>query len=118
MSLDFTMKQHDTLPVRIISLIQTNPAGGSPATIPVDLTNASSAKLVAKVAPGGDSFVSVLAFGSPRTGGTVIYTPVVGDTDNSGDYQAEVEITWGTPAGVETFPNDSYFTIHIKADLG
>lgn len=118
MALDFTMKRHDTLPLRTISLTQTNPANAN-AVIPVDLTNASSAKLIAKIpAVGGDSFISTLAFGSPRTGGTVIYTPVAGDTDSSGDYQAEIEITWATPAGIETFPNDGYFTIHIKDDLG
>lgn len=117
MSLSFTMKRHDTLPLRTISLIQTNPAG-TPATIPVDLTNAASAKLIAKQSPGAGSFVSVLAFGSPKTGGTVIYTPVAGDTAISGAYQAEVEITWTTPAGVETFPNDTYFTITIVDDLG
>lgn len=117
MALSFTMKEHDSLPTRTISLIQTDPANPN-ATIPVDLTNAASAKLIAKVPPSGATFTSVLAFGSPRSGGTVIYTPIAADTAVAGSYQAEVEITWSTPAGVETFPNDTYFTINIIADLG
>lgn len=118
MALSFTMKQHDTLPTRTISLLQTNPANTSGPMIAVDLTNAASAKLIAKVQNGAGSFVSTLAFGSPRSGGTVIYTPVAGDSAIVGAYQAEVEITWTTPAGVETFPNDTYFTITIVGDLG
>lgn len=117
MSLSFTMKQHDSLPLRTISLIETNPADPT-TTRAVDLTNAASAKLIAKIQGTATTFTSVLAFGSPRTLGTVVYTPIAADTAVAGAYQAEVEITWATPSGVETFPNDTYFTITVVADLG
>ena len=119
MTLTFTMKRHDTLPIRTLSLIQTDPNNPA-AMIPVDLTSAASAKLIAKIpnALPAITFTTPLTFGTPRTGGTVIYTAASGDTATSGTYQAEVEVTWTTPAGVETFPNDGYFTIIVVDDLG
>lgn len=117
MPLQFTMKQHDTLPKRTISLVQTDPTNPSGPMIPVDLTTATSAKLIARTAGGSPTtFTSVLAFGTPRTGGTLIYTPVAGDSAVAGQFQAEVEVT--SPTGIETFPNDGYFTIFIIGDLG
>jgi hypothetical protein len=115
-ALSFTMKQHDTRPLRSLYLTETDPADAS-LTRAVDLTNASSAKLLAKLASPATSWSSVLAFSSPRTSGVVVYTPVAGDTAVIGQFQAEVEITW-SDGGVETYPNDGYITLNIVADLG
>jgi hypothetical protein len=40
-----------------------------------------------------------------------------GDTDESGSFQAEFEVTF-SDARIETFPNDGFFLINIINDLG
>jgi transcriptional/translational regulatory protein YebC/TACO1 len=40
-----------------------------------------------------------------------------GDTDQSGSFQAEFEVTF-SDARIETFPNDSFILINIINDLG
>lgn len=117
MALTITMKQHDTRPKQEIGLLEPDPADITTTQV-VDLTDASSAKLIVAVpGAGSDSFESVLAFASDRTTGVVIWTPISTDTATEGQYNAEVEITWSDD-GVETYPNDGYFTIQINADLG
>lgn len=116
MALTITMKQHDLLPIQTITLMEPDPTDPTGETLrAVDLTSATSAKLNATVMGGGDSFTATLTFGT-RASGQVIWTPVTGDTDTDGVYDAEVEVT--TSSKPETYPNDGYFTIHIFPDLG
>lgn len=114
MALTLTMKQHDLLPIQNITLLEPDPDTGELGA--VDLTSASSAKLIAVAMSGSDTFTATLTFASDRTTGVVIWTPITGDTDASGLYNAEIEVTYSTKP--ETYPNDGYFTIHIVADLG
>lgn len=111
-----TTKQHDTRPIRTLALVEQNPGAAVGVTRPVDLTNATTAKLLAKNTGNGDTFSSILVFTS-RVTGVLTWTPVAGDTDTSGTYQAEVEITWND-GGIETYPNDGYFIISIIPDQG
>jgi hypothetical protein len=110
----FTFKQHDTRPKIAFGLLETNQTTG--VLQPVDLTAASSARFCAKDAAGAIAFTSSLAFSTPRTAGIVIYTPVAFDTAAIDTYRGEVEVTW-SDGGVETYPNDGYFTMTVIADL-
>jgi hypothetical protein len=58
---------------------------------------------------------SAAAFVEPRSTGTVEYQWVLADVDTPGEFLAEFEITW--PPGKQTFPNKSYITVEIGADL-
>ena len=48
--------------------------------------------------------------------GKVEYAWQTGDTDTAGTFYGEIEVTYGDST-VETFPNNSYFTIIIQEDL-
>lgn len=118
MTASFTMKQHDTLPTRTFTIVQTNPVDPTGPLIPVDLTNAVSAKLIVSIDPSVmPRFTSALAFTGLRTSGQVTWTPISTDTAVSGKFLVEIQVTWasGEP---ETFPNDSYGSMVIVPDLG
>lgn len=116
MTLVITIKQHDTRPVQSIGLLSPDPADIT-KTIIADLTSASSVKINAAAQQGTDTFSTALAFGTPRTGGVVIWTPAATDTDLNGIYDAEIEVVW-SDGGIQTFPSDSYFTVNIVKDKG
>lgn len=116
MALVITTKQHDTRPIRTITLVEQNPSAAAGVLRAVDLTNATQAKMLAKNTGTGSTISSILAFTSRLTG-VLTWTPIAGDTASPGTYQAEVEITW-SDGGIETYPNDGYFTISIVADVG
>ncbi len=46
----------------------------------------------------------------------VRYPWIVADTGNAGEYQGEVEITYGANL-IETVPNDGYFSVEFIEDL-
>lgn len=116
MTLTITMKQHDTRPIQNIALFSPDP-NDITRTVVTDLTLASSVKINAAAQSGGDIFSSPLAFAAPRTTGVVVWTPASTDTDVKGTYNAEIEITW-SDGGIQTFPNDSFFTVNIVGDVG
>jgi hypothetical protein len=101
------MKQKDLLPQLQAQL--TN--GG----VPVDLTTASSIKFMMSNAIVGVVVNAAAAVTGAPTG-LVAYTWISGDTDLTGTFQGEFAVTW--PSGKEqTFPNDSYLTIKILAEI-
>lgn len=109
---NFTIKQHDTQPVLQATLQQTI----SGATGGIDLTAATSVKLLLRAA------LDNVAVSRPA----IITTPAMGvvtvnwqaaDTATADVFNAEFEITWAN-GGIQTVPNDSYFTVEVKADLG
>ncbi len=110
----FTIKQHDTRPRFALGLTEVNQTTG--VTQPVDLTNATSARLCAKDAAGTVVFASVLAISSTKTDGILTYTPVAGDTAVVDTFRLEVEVTWND-GGIETYPNDGYFSMTVFPDL-
>ena len=117
MSLTVTLKQNDTRPIQDITLLQPDPDDPT-ALIAVDLTLASSAKILASTSPASmPAFTSTLALASDRTTGIVTWTPIASDTAVVGKLLAEIQVTFAG-GGVETYPNDGYFEISIVADLG
>lgn len=108
---DFTIKRNDRLPKLRATLQQ-----GSPATA-IDLTSAVSVKAIFKqVSPGIASFNGACSI-ITASAGIVEYAWGATDTQTSGTYNGEFEITWSTGV-TETVPNDSYFTLTIVDDLG
>lgn len=113
MALDVVLKQHDTRPTQVWNLTQT--VGGT--TTPVNLTTASSVLVLLKdqasaTTGGGTATITNAA------AGTISYTPnATTDTATVRKWNAEIQVTW-SDGGIETFPNDSYFTIRIIGDLG
>jgi hypothetical protein len=111
----FIIKQHDLRPRYRVKLTQTDPSNPT-ATIPVDLTDATSVRFLMSTASGTTAKVDAPAAFVDRTGGIVEYAWQAGDTDTVGDYSIEFEVMWGTEP--QTFPSNGYFTARINADLG
>ena len=105
----FTIKQHDNWP--LLSLALTDQNG------PIDLSTASSVKLILKQALPPTTVTGAMAISVPASAGIVTYTWAGTNTDVPGSYDGEVEITWAA-GKVETVPNDGYFSVIIQSDLG
>lgn len=103
---DVTLKRNDTKDN--IKATLSNESG------PVDLTGATVRFLMSK---RGTVKVDRTADIKDAVNGVVWIVFEQGDTDETGLYQAEFEVTF-SDARIETFPNDSYILIEIKSDLG
>lgn len=112
MPASFTIKKGDTLPVLTATLYSDNSMRN-----PVDLTSASSARLLVGK-PGTTPVINVaMSFVSPRSSGKVEYEWTPGDTDVSPDtYRLEVEVTWND-GNVGTYPKKGYLTFTVVDDL-
>ncbi len=99
----FYIKRNDTSPALEYTL--------SPA---VDLTGAT-VRFHMKDSSGA---IKVDAAATIKTAnpGVVQYDFTAADTDTEGTFTAEFEVTYGD-GSIETFPNDGYITVVIKADL-
>lgn len=106
---DFTIKAHDTWPPIHIALTDADGA--------VDLTGAD-VKILLKVMPSGSTLIEGVCdiVGSPANG-LVKYDWDPADTAVVNTYSGEIEVTW-SDATITTFPNDAYFSVEVKADLG
>lgn len=110
---DFTIKQNDTRPRLDRSLSETI----NGASAPLNLTTASAVKLIARFTGSLVAKINASAAIASANGGVVRYTFLAADTDTVGQLNAEYEITWND-GGVETIPNDGYFSIEVVDDLG
>ena len=110
---DVTRKQNDTRPFIDRTLQQT--VNGS--TTIIALTTASAVKLIARFTGSTTAKINASCAIASAAGGVVRYTLLAADTDTTGNLDAEYEITWND-GGVETVPNDGYFSIEIVDDLG
>lgn len=85
---------------------------------PVDLTTASSVKFLMRLLGSGTLKVNAAAaIVAPATNGVVRYNWGANDTDTSGVYEAEWEVTYGD-ATKQSFPNDHQIIVRIFDDLG
>lgn len=103
---DITLKRNDTKDN--IKATLSNESG------PVDLTGCTVRFLMSK---RGTVKVDKPAQIEDTVNGIVWVVFEQGDTDETGLYQAEFEVT-NSDERIETFPNDSYILIEIKSDLG
>lgn len=114
---DFTIKRGDTRPAIEITLKRgANPVGlASTAATPF---TASLVKLIAKIdAPGPSAGFSGTMSQASAAGGVCRYTLLSGDSATAGMMNGEAQVTW-SDGGIETFPEEGYFTINITQDLG
>lgn len=109
---DVTIKQHDTRPVLTRYLIQSV-AG---ATSPVDLTSVSSIGFKMRHTSAPVVLVTGVASIVTVSSAYVAYKWATTDNATSGIYNAEYELTY-TDGGIETVPNDTYFSIEVVDDL-
>lgn len=106
----WTLKQNDTWPNWVGQLKDAS-------NRPVDLSNATTAKLMRLPEGGGALQTLTLAFVEPRTLGQVIRDWQTGDNAVANVYRCEVEVTYAD-GSVETFPNTGVYTMTVEADLG
>lgn len=108
-----TYKRNDTGPPITIACLDGN--------TPQDLTGATSAKfLMGKIDANGVSTITTqgaMTFAADRTTGQVTYDWGATDLNTTGEYKAEVEITWAN-GDKQTFPSEGYLTIIVVADVG
>lgn len=103
-----TIKQHDTWPP--LDAVLSDQDG------PIDLTTATTVKLLLKTATGGGTGGGTCTI-TDAAGGGVRYEWQTADTAAIQSFNGEFEITWSN-GEISTVPNDSYITVEIKADLG
>lgn len=109
---DVTIKQHDTRPVLTRYLIQT--VNG--ATSPVDLTAVSSIGFKMRHLSAPAVLVTGLASIVTVSSAYIAYKWATNDTATAGIYNSEYELTY-SDGGLETVPNDGYFSIEVVDDL-
>jgi hypothetical protein len=104
----FRIKTNDTSPKLAVTLEDANgnPVGLAGATVRFHMKAFGASTLT----------VDAAAVVTDAVKGIVVYSWVPADTTTAGTYYGEVEVTYGD-ATVETFPNNSYFTIIIREDL-
>jgi hypothetical protein len=107
---DFDIKQYDLLPDLVLTVADDG--------TPVDLSAASSAKLIVSNRSGIliESAVSIEDQEEEDNLGKVRYVWQSGDTDTIGTYNMEVEIMWAGQRP-ETFPAKGYKKLSINRDL-
>lgn len=106
----FNMKRHDTLPVLSGTITDANGA--------VSLASATEIRIIMTDSSGAikvDSTGGVADADQVTNKGLFTYPWIAADTDTSGDYKLEVQITF--PAGKQTFPNPGYSIVRIVDDL-
>lgn len=104
---DVTIKQHDTYPPLAATL--------SDAVGPVNLTG-STVRVILKDRAGPTVLAAACTI-TNAAGGKVSYNWLPADTAAARVYDGEFEVTWGDGT-ITTFPNDAYFSVEVKADLG
>lgn len=108
----YTIKKNDTLP-NLVSSLTTGPTSGSQSA--VNLAGASVVLVMRSTSGGVASRLGATITDAPN--GTVARIWEPADTATSGTFNGEWEVTF-SPNKVQTFPNESYFTITIADDLG
>jgi hypothetical protein len=111
----FIIKRNDLLPVYRAQLLQTDPETNT--TTPVDLSTITSVKFLMSANAATTAKVASAATVDDGPNGIVSYSWISGDTNLSGTYNVEIEVTW-TSGKRQTFPADSYLTVKVVDDLG
>lgn len=110
---DVDIKRGDTWPP--VDAVLSDQSG------PIDLTTASSVKLLFKTVTGSTTYTRTCTI-TNALAGAVRYSWVAGDaatgpTSVVNSFNIEWEITW-SDGGITTVPNVGYKTLSVTADLG
>jgi hypothetical protein len=111
MATDFTIKQDDRLPEIQGTLMDSQ--------VPPQVVNLTSCsvRFIMTNKVTGEKKVDQPATIVDASNGVVKYAWAAIDTDEAGSYNAEFEVKFPDDR-LETFPNDRYIQIKVKADLG
>jgi len=110
----FLMKQHDLRPYITGQILAPHPTLAN-QTVPLDLTNATGTSII--VRKRGSTvvkFKKTLTI-TNATQGEWEYSWDLGDTDETGTFEFEIEIMWGTEP--QTVPVAGYETFTINDDI-
>jgi hypothetical protein len=117
MATPFEIKESDSRPTYIAVL---KSSFGLVGEAPINLTTATGVKFIMRDVnlsdddpPKVDSAMTI----TDAVNGIVSYTFTTTDTDTSGTYNVEFQITW-SDGGIETIPNNSYLQLIVYDDLG
>lgn len=102
------MKRGDTIPALRTTLLDKN-------GVAVNLTDAT-VQVTMRSLENGDVILSRDGEVSDPTTGVVVLDWEAGDTDTTGDYLLEWQVTDGT-GDVQTYPTVGYHVLHIAPDL-
>jgi hypothetical protein len=107
----YVMKQHDLEPSFEVQLLD--------GTTPVDLTSVMAILFLMRSRKGLKAVgpMTVADQSMLDNVGICRYDWVLGDTDTTGTYNVEVQVTWPN-ARPQTFPANQYITVDIQKDLG
>lgn len=111
----FNIKQNDRRPLFVVALKDDF---GEATEAAVNLTTASTAVFNMRLAASPQT-LKINRAGcaiSDAANGEVTYSWGTADTNTNGAYQAEVEVTWND-GKVETFPNNTYWTVNVVDDI-
>lgn len=103
----FEIKRNDRRPKWRVQLT----ANGDP----VDVSAATAVRFTMKSSGATKVNKASMTLVNAATG-IVEYAWAAGDTDTSGDFNAEVEVDWGS-SETQSFPSTGYFAIKINDDL-
>lgn len=109
MATDFFIKRRDQLP-EIVAILKD-------ATNAVINLSGCTVRFIMVSKLDGSTAVDAPATVVDAVNGKVKYAWIVGDTDESGSFNAEWEVTFGSGLA-ETFPNSSNLQVKITDDLG
>lgn len=107
----FTIKQNDTLPI-LEAFLTSGPSAGSQTA--VNLAGASVNLVMKQVGGGAATRLFATILDAPN--GKVGRVWATGDTATAAGYNCEWEVAFAV-GKIQTFPNESYFTITIADDL-
>ncbi len=113
--LKFQIKRHSTRPQFRVSITQKNPVTG--VVEPFPLTDATAVRFLMRLQGGTSLKVDAAGILEDIPGGVVRYDWVPTDTDTSGVYDAEIEITYVNPDNLTIPTNQKFFTITVSEDL-
>jgi len=108
---DFTIKRNDLLPILEAILRDANEN-------PVDLTDATGVVFHMREEAGAAMKITdgLAAIGSNPAAGQVSYAWQTDETDTSGIFLAEFEVTW-TGGKIQTYPSKGYISVEVVDDL-
>lgn len=109
MAADFFIKRRDQLP-EIVAILKD-------ATGAVINLSGATVRFIMVSKDDGSGVIDAPATVVDAVNGKVKYSWEVGDTDTSGTFNSEFEVTFGSGLS-ETFPNNKNLQVKITDDLG
>ena len=114
---EFALKRNDSKPIQVKLEKEQTDGTWKPAFTSSGLVTAVRffMRLPGATTPKVNAAATIVQ--ADATACIVQYVLTTGDTDTTGDYQAEVQVTY-TSGQIETFPTKGYLTVSVAEDIG